>query len=131
MEEDRALRALVQATEAGGSSCPVTLVLSAAIRCGRLVRRQVYLEALETLAIDTQRMGLKSLARDLREGPEEAGSFLHLVDAVLVSGGQRLETYVTSENGRERLTRRTPARVRLRDIQDWQIGSPIESAVPR
>lgn len=126
--EDEALRELVQTIERDRSSCPVTLVLSSAIRCGTLVSRAIYLKSLEELARRTDRTRVLMAVLEEAGRPEEAGTFLHLLDAILISGGQGLESNVTSENGRTLFTRPTPARVRVDAVQDWQIGTPFERA---
>jgi hypothetical protein len=125
--DDEMLREFVLNIERNESACPVTLMLSSATHCGVAVSRSTFLRSLEDVAVAAGRVHLKQVARLLMDREEEeAGAFVNLIDAFVISGGQRLSLVLTSEDGRRAITERTPARVR--DVQSWQPAFPFEAA---
>lgn len=125
---DTLLRDLLLQIEETRRSQPLTLYVVGGSFCGRAVRRDVYLEALEELAVKSERGILKTLARGAADTKEPPGAIAHLVDTVFVAGTEAVEPRLTSENGRSVFALRPPTRVRLRHIIAWHPGNPFESA---
>ncbi len=111
---DHMLRALVLSLEEKNNGCPLTLILSSAVVVGIAVKRERFLEELGDLAKSTSRPILMTLARDVKEIPEAAGEVVHLLSGVVISGGQAVDSALTSPDRHTINERPADARARRR-----------------
>ena len=125
---DPMLRALVLSLEEKNEGCPLTLILSSAVVVGIAVKRERFLEELGDLAKSTSRPILMELARNAKEAPETAGEVVHLLSGVVISGGQAVDSALTSPDRHTINERRPPMRVRVADVQAWHVGNVFEEA---
>ncbi len=125
---DPMLRALVLSLEEKNEGCPLTLILSSAVVVGIAVERERFLEELHDLAKSTARPILMTLAGDVKELPETAGEIVHLLSAVVISGGQAVDSALTSPDRHTINERRPPMRVRVANVHAWHVGNVFEEA---